>query len=87
MIIMNVTRPILVLEGGGLQSKKLYFRRTSVVNFKCARLSRFLNYLVLYFLRTNTQLPTSPPMVYTSVTSIETSLIPSSKICAVTHPR
>lgn len=52
---MNVTRPILLLEEGGLQSKKLDFRRMSVVNFKCVRLPRFLNYLVLYFLRTNSQ--------------------------------
>jgi hypothetical protein len=84
---MNVTRPILVLEGEGLQSKKLFFRRTSDVNYKCARLSQFLNYLVLYFVRTNTQLPLSSAMVYTSVTSIETSLIPSSKVYAVIHPR
>jgi hypothetical protein len=38
---MNVTRPVLLLEEGGLQSKKLDFRRMSVVNFKCVCLSRF----------------------------------------------
>ena len=45
------------------------FRRMSVVNFKCVRLSQFLNYLVLYFLRTCNQLPSSTAIVFTSLTT------------------